>query len=97
MGETVIDTSKVQFFYYRTIFDVVGELYQEALIIGIFVVVFGMTREYFRPNSEIYFSGIVQRFILLIVIMMWTSTIYISYELYEQSIEPEAIMLNAEC
>jgi hypothetical protein len=89
-----MDAAKVESYYIELIFPLIGNLYAEALIIGVFVVGFGMLRRSLK--SPVFFKehSFYQRALLLLVIMVWTANLHASYGLYGREFDHTANPLN---
>ncbi len=78
-----MNASAIEFHYIDLVFPLIRQLMEEALIIGIVVVAFGMLAKAAQDPANLLKSIFWQRLILLFAIMTWTSGIILTYELYK--------------
>ena len=90
-----MDPAKVEAYYIHLVFPLIGNLYAEALIIGVFVVGFGMLRHSLRNSQLGNRHSLLQRGLLLIVVMVWTANLHASYLLYGRQFDGRPPGLNA--
>lgn len=91
-SQGLINAANIEQKYIEIIFPLIRAIYQEAMIIGIFVVAFGLLRDALKNSGTIKQSLFWQRGLLLFVVMCWTTNILISYNLYARSVDgPELI------
>ena len=78
-----LNAKAIEYQYMDLVFPMVRQLIEEALIIGIVVVAFGMLRRVALDFSHLGEAHFWQRLVILFIIMVWTASVILNYELYK--------------
>lgn len=84
-----MDATSALHHYVQIVFPVVGVLYQESLVLGIFVVAWGQIRHLMRNPSAARHGDFWRRIVILIAILLYVWMTVIAYSMIEAESKAE--------